>query len=119
MKALTKALHARVSRPRLGWPHAPREAHHPGLGGWPRRAHAHHVQALGGQCPAVGAQARHADVGQLLLVTPPDPAIGLVTRVQSGPGQVMQRGGSVDPIGEPSLACGPALSIESGRGRLN
>lgn len=64
----------------------------------------HHGETLAGEGPAVAPDARHADVGQPLLVLPLHPGqVGLVRGgLQSGPGQVVHGGGSVDSVGKPA-----------------
>ena len=78
----------------------------------------HHCQTLAGQSPPVGADARHTNVGQPLLVFPLHAGqVGLVRGgLQSGPGEVVEGGGSVDSVGKPASARAATLPVEGGGG---
>ena len=78
----------------------------------------HHGETLARQGPAIGPNAGHSNVGQPLLIFPLHPGqVGLVRGgVQSGPGEVVEGGGSVDSVGKPASTRAPTFPVEGGGG---
>lgn len=77
------------------WPHLARHR-----GPAPPAHVSHHVEALAGEGSALGAEAGHADVGQLgLLVAPPHAAVLLRgRRLHPRAGEVVQGRGPIDSV---------------------